>query len=312
MTVRNNSRGIALVIVLWVSALLAVIAGGFVSATSGESRIARNLVENAKSEALADAGINLAILKLLEPAGETAWRHDGTVQDVTVAGGQVAIMIEDEGGKVDLNHAPDEILRGVFASAGIGSDELDAIVDAVIDWRDTDNLRRLNGAEDSDYRAADRAYGAKDRPFEVLDELLHVLGMTPEIYAKAQPALTVYSGQAGIDFNTAPRQALLALPGVGVDDVETFLAARAVDDTTAITLFESIGDIRRFRGTANRSLFTIRALARTASGASFVREAVVQLRKGTRNPFEIRVWRRGAKASFDVTSPAGSAEAVQS
>ncbi len=312
MTVRNNSRGIALVIVLWVAALLAVIAGGFVSATSGESRIARNLVENAKSEALADAGIHLAILKLLEPAGETAWRHDGTVQDVTVAGGHVSIMIEDEGGKVDLNHAPDEILKGVFASAGIDSDRLDAIVDAVVDWRDTDDLRRLNGAEDRDYRAAGLAYGAKDRPFEVLDELLHVLGMTPEIYAKALPALTVYSGQARIDFNTAPRQALLALPGVGVDDVETFLAARAVNDATAIAVFESIGNIRRFRGRANGELFRIRALARTPSGASFVREAVVQLRKGTSNPFEIRVWRRGAKASFEVMPPAGSAAEVDS
>lgn len=312
MTVRDNSRGIALIIVLWVAALLAVIAGGFVSAMSGESRIARNLVDNAKSEALADAGINLAILKLLEPASETAWRHDGTVQDVTIAGGQVRITIEDEGGKVDLNHAPDEILKGVFASAGISSDKLDAIVDAINDWRDPDNLRRLNGAEDGDYRAAGRAYGAKDRPFEVIDELLHVLGMTPEIYAYARPALTVYSGKAGIDFNTAPRQALLALPGVGVDDVEAFLAARAVDDATAIALFESIGDIRRFRGTANQSLFRIRAMARTASGAGFVREAVVELRKGTTSAFEIRLWRRGTKASFDVAPPAGSAAEVDS
>ena len=62
-----NQSGIALVIVLWVIALLAVIAVSFTTATRGQANLVRNLVENAKAEALADAGLYRAIHGLLSP-----------------------------------------------------------------------------------------------------------------------------------------------------------------------------------------------------------------------------------------------------
>ncbi len=62
-----NQSGIALVIVLWVIALLAVVAVSFTTATRSQANLVRNLVENAKAEALADAGLYRAILGLLEP-----------------------------------------------------------------------------------------------------------------------------------------------------------------------------------------------------------------------------------------------------
>ena len=48
-----GARGIALVVVLWMLTLLAVIAASFTTTTRTETRLARNLVENAKAEALA-------------------------------------------------------------------------------------------------------------------------------------------------------------------------------------------------------------------------------------------------------------------
>ena len=63
----TGSRGIALLIVLWGLVLLAVIAAAFTTETRTEVTLARNLVENAKAQALADAGVHRAILELLAP-----------------------------------------------------------------------------------------------------------------------------------------------------------------------------------------------------------------------------------------------------
>ncbi len=50
-------RGIALVVVLWTLLLLSLIAAGFIAVTRTELRLARNALDNARAEALADAGV---------------------------------------------------------------------------------------------------------------------------------------------------------------------------------------------------------------------------------------------------------------
>ncbi len=58
-------RGLALVTVLWVLMLLALIAASFTKTTRLEINLTRNLIENAKAEALADAGVYRAIYAVL-------------------------------------------------------------------------------------------------------------------------------------------------------------------------------------------------------------------------------------------------------
>jgi len=50
-------RGLALVTVLWVLMLLALIAASFTRTTPAGINLARNPIESAKAEALADAGV---------------------------------------------------------------------------------------------------------------------------------------------------------------------------------------------------------------------------------------------------------------
>ena len=57
-----------------------------------------------------------------------------------------------------------------------------ALVDAIVDFRDEDDLHCLQGAEDRDYADAGLPRGAKDAAFEAVEELQQVLGMTREIY----------------------------------------------------------------------------------------------------------------------------------
>ena len=74
---RPGNRGIALVIVLWALTVIAVISANFTTSNRDGLLLARNTVERAKAEALADAGFNRAVLAIVNqeaepPAGEGA------------------------------------------------------------------------------------------------------------------------------------------------------------------------------------------------------------------------------------------------
>ena len=273
----SGQRGIALVAVLWGVAILSLIAMAFLADSRSQSTIARNLEENAKAQALADAGIYRAVAGLLtiDPAG--AWRADGTVYRLELGEGEVAITIADEGGKVDLNRAQDRLLAGLLRVMGEGEAEAEALVGAIRDFADADNRRRDSGAEDFDYAAAGRAWGAKDAPFESVAELQQVLGVARPLYDRLAPFLTVYSGRAQINPVVAPREVLLAMPGLGATQVDALLERRT-----------ELGNARlRSLGTA----FAIRAEAATAGGGAFIREAIVQRTADRRRPYLIREWR---------------------
>ncbi len=64
---RRGQRGLALVTVLWVLMLLSLVAASFTLTTRTEINVTRNLIENAKAKALADAGVYRAILGSLHP-----------------------------------------------------------------------------------------------------------------------------------------------------------------------------------------------------------------------------------------------------
>ncbi len=85
----------------------------------------------------------------------------------------------------------------------------------MIDWRTPKNTRSLNGATADDYRNAGYAWLPRGGPFQSVDELALVMGMTPQIFARVAPALTVYSHQRDFDLRVAPKEALLAVPGMG-------------------------------------------------------------------------------------------------
>ena len=319
---RRREQGVALVAVLWVVTLLAAIAASFVGTTRSESDLAFNQVENAKAEALADAGVQRAILAIfqeleaddegLDEAGEEAaddtgspdeagteaalptggptLAFDGRPYNWAFAGGVVRLSIQDEGGKIDLNGAPEELLQGLFESAGTDPAVAQALAAAVADFRDSDEERSPVGAEDLDYAAAGLSREAKDAPFTSVAELQQVLGMTRPLFDAVEPALTVYTQSRGIDPETAPPEALRALPQIGPAEVEAVLGARAAGEED---LEAYIASAEPFLTPISSAVYMIRAEARTAGGAVFVREAVVSLSAGGDLPYSLLAWRRG-------------------
>ena len=96
--------------------------------------------------------------------------------------GSITVKIENECGKVNINQADDKLLRMMVSGFGLSDTEIDIIVDSIIDWRDTDDFHRLNGAESDYYESLKRPYKAKNKGFDNVSELLLVRGITNEIY----------------------------------------------------------------------------------------------------------------------------------
>lgn len=209
----RTQRGVALILVLWLATLLTVVAGALALSARRESVLLRTARDHSEARALLEGALQYAWLRLHVPKSRGQWLSNGEVYEVVYGMGRVRLELRDEAGRVNLNMAKDSVLTTVFMTAGLSDDEAAKLTDAVADWRDSDELRRLNGAEAEDYRQAGREFGPRNRPFEAVEELRAVLGMNAELYQRLAPWLTVYSGQAGVNPRAAPAELLQALPG---------------------------------------------------------------------------------------------------
>ena len=286
-------RGIALISVLWVTTLLAVIASSFTSSARTENQLARNLVENAKAEALADGAVHRAVLGILELEPERAWRPDGTAYRLDYGEGAVVVRIFDEDAKVDLNVAPPELLAGVLRLLGLDDEQAEALADRIVDFRDEDDEPEPDGAEDPEYEAAGREGGALDRPLVTEAELLGVLGMSEALYQRLRPLVTVYSGAEGIDPSRASLDVLRAVPGMTPELAEAIRAAGPDVDPFELIDDDALFEIEVYFVPSREIMFRVVAEARTAGGGVFMREAVIELSGVPEQPFMVHTWGRG-------------------
>lgn len=217
----KNQSGVALMVVLWIIVLLTALATEFVSAMKTEVHTTRNYKEDIESYNLAKAGINLAMAELLKTArfhssnsaygfivgkvpilsnqpqvsnqanqtSEPVAEFDIIQRtDIPLGAGTVSYTIQDENGKVNVNTASRELLIKVLMISGVEVGELrDVIADSILDWIDSDDNFRLNGAETEYYQSLNPPYKPKNGAIHSVDELIRVKGITEEIlYGSAQ------------------------------------------------------------------------------------------------------------------------------
>jgi general secretion pathway protein K len=286
-------RGIALILVLWVITLLAVIAGSFVYGARNTALTTGNQVAIAKARALADAGVYRGLYELTKPTSDGArWNADGRTHDFSLDEGEIRLVMRDETARIDLNTASDDLLKGLLLSNGLDEEQANQVLDAILDWRDADELVRPQGAERDQYEAMGKPYIPANMEFRTVAELQSVIGVTPDLYRKLAGALTVYSRQAGINSTIAPRQVLLALPNATTENVDSYLAEREemlVAGLAPLTFPQAAG----FETGATAQVYNLRSLAKAAEGTQFVREAVVRLAQDPKRPFVIFIWQEG-------------------
>jgi general secretion pathway protein K len=284
----NKQQGIALVIVLWMLALLTILATGYSRMMRTETMLTANMVHSSQATSLAEAGINIAIVELLKPVLEQDWKTDGTPYEYELNNNIITVKIRAENGKIDLNTAPTELLYGLLKSVNETEEDLLPLLQAMLDWRDKNDQVRNHGAEDEYYRYAGLRYGAKDGPFNSLDELLLVKGFTPELYRKIKPALTIYSHQAEINLQSAPREVLLAVPYISTTEVDSYLEQREASNVSDRSVSLPGVDskyIARGKGT----VFSITSEAKINNTLARL-NVVVSLRRNEQQPYIILAW----------------------
>lgn len=265
----KSERGIALFLVLWVMALLTVIAGEFCYAMRTEVNITRNFKEETQTYYIAVSGLFWAIGELVvnefvprtvkAPDGEEQqedirWRINTDIPAIPFGEGQFKVERENESGKVNLNRAGGPLLKMMLNNFEIEDTDKNIIVDSIMDWRDKGNFHRVNGAKDDYYLSLPQPYKCKNGDFTSIEELLLVRGVTPEIfYGGLKDMVAVYQDKetgterdnlrrAGFDFNrininaASPRM-LRALPRMTEDMVQAIMKYREKKD------FRSLSDL---------------------------------------------------------------------
>jgi len=305
---RRGERGIALIIVLWITIMLTVIAGGFAFAMRSEAMSARNALSLAQARAAANGAVERMAFELARPRYPTSWGSDGQPRAWRDGDVQIVASAVDESAKIDLNSAPDALLKGLIEKVGGADPDATAkIVDAIQDWRDPDDVKRPNGAEEADYKMAGLKQKPANMPFETVSELARVLGMTPAIYARVAGSVTVNSRQPGINAMTATRDVLLALPSATPEAVDAYVTQRA----EALAAKLPVPPFPPASGFAAGAVpvWRIRAEARVPDGVTFAREAVVRPSGDARRPLLTLSWQDGvtvaAPAALAPEAPAG-------
>jgi general secretion pathway protein K len=276
--------------VLWMTALLAVLALGFLGSTRTGLQIAHNDYELAKARAIADAGVSLALLGLLDSTAENQWQADGEERIFSYGDGTIRIRLQDEAGKVDLNVAPSELIAGVFRALGVDDAESVRLAAAITEWK---LLRRAAWGE-----AGKRFTG----PFLSIDELRLIPGIPASIAREAALFFTVYSGRERVDALTAPAAVLRGIPTANPREVEAFIAERARLGPLP-GLLPPLTGAQGYLAHAALQAVTIRSAGISESGTSFIRECVVWLTRVPRAPYRVLEWRAGRRDESEAKSP---------
>jgi general secretion pathway protein K len=295
----RRQEGIALVLVIWTLTVLMVIAASFSFSTKTAALSTFQIKEEAKAASLAEAGVEFGIMKLLhkkaDPAALDAWKTDGSEYGHKMEGGGFGISVLDESGRVDINRSAPVILMTLMDSMGVQSGARDVIVDSIQDWKDGDNLHRLNGAEDEYYLSLPKPYRAKNANFDTVDELLLVRGVTEDIlYGDSKRKgisefLTVNAKDGRVNLNSAPGEVLLSVPGMTGEAADAIILRRQAAPLTDADIkslagegFELMAGYITFSG---GDIYSIESTGFTGQGRGYKIKTIVKIESADKYRF---------------------------
>lgn len=279
----NSQRGVAIVAVMWIVSALAILASVVAYATRVELRQTQLLRDRAVVAALGDGAINLAIAGMQSgsPAGDgLLWRR------YTIDGTTVHVRLIPATGLINLNTAPETLLRDTFQyAAGINEEHALSLAHRVIDWRDADDDPLPQGAENEDYYAAGRPEGARNGLFVVNEDLRQVLGLSPDIYDSLSGLINVYpSGNSGVNPAAAPPEVLAILARGNDEAVQHVEDMRQLDEPAK----DYSGLAQEYIESGSATVYRIEAYIQTGDGQYMSRVRWVDITRGFgRYPWQI-------------------------
>lgn len=281
----EQSRGVALIAVLWLLALLTLLATSAVALSTSHRRAVQRLTQSVELDARADSAIRVTLLRIMAPSTPNERVPAGVLQRVDVPGGAVDVTVERDLGLIDINTASPSLIFAVFAASGVAEEQAHSLADRIEDWKDTDDTTRERGAERREYAAAGLRYTPRNGPFESVQEVRQVLGAA-DIDESLIGAFTVYSHA------DAPLE--IAAP-------ETVKRALAVADERQLDGHRWKADATPASGEAPTLIGEVLRVRACVSARTFerCRLAIVRLTGSTSTPMQVFAWQLAAKNSAD-------------
>ena len=225
---RRNKNGTILITSLWILTILSIFAIGIGFRASIEARLSKYNMDRLKALYLAKAGIykaqailskdNNSYDSLLEcgiilPSDKdikdifTTKTDDGAFVGSYNEEDKTYYGMMDEARKININKIPEKVPQTVLENLlGKGNEEVAA---SIINWRSS--LRLPNGAGDDYYKSLTPPYECKHADFSILEELMLVKGVTPELFNSIKDYITIYGLDGKVNINTATKKVMLAM-----------------------------------------------------------------------------------------------------
>ena len=223
----GSDRGIALLLVLWALVLLGTLALGFSWSMRTEAMAARNGIDETRAWFQARTGVNRAVVLLASRSADNVLAASIAGEDGDVSYG---IRVESESGKVDVNLVGEAVLLEILKKGGLPEEEAEGVRDAILDWRDEDDVPRPRGAERAEYAQMTEPITPRNGKIRGIGELMYVKGVTKDFHeAFLSRVFTAHGNAARLNFLRAPEIVLRSLPGVSPEAADRIVAGRRAE-----------------------------------------------------------------------------------
>ena len=251
-TDNGKQKGFALVVVIMIMLLVSFLAAQLILSVRTNQQIAFHARARAIGLCLAQGGLNLGIFRLLDKPLEEMDAGDealllGYSYDASLENGKIDYYVVNESGKIDLNNLNKPLTNLFLDYMEIGDEQKSIIVDSVLDWRDANDLHRLNGAEGDYYEALDDPYLPRNGPIQDPSEFFLVKG-TEELTGrfKASDVFTVHNSRGQVNFNSLTPFMLDFLTEEDEEKKEAYREAQETHATLTAALARKILGDERF------------------------------------------------------------------
>lgn len=227
LTMKNNRQGSILIHTLWILALLLLMSVSLSIRTSIHLNLAKNHRNQKCGYLLAQAGIHQTIYNLLQKNSlseknstessdiienqKPFWVYDESkFQKIEFPSGYYSIFykvqdpihmkkitvfgIQDEERLLNINSLDEEFYKG--------HDYDSEIYSPILDWIDSDDQEKRDGAENNYYHHIEPPYNTKNSAIEFFEEMPLIYQMEDENIKKFKDSFTIY-GSGKVNFNTA-------------------------------------------------------------------------------------------------------------
>lgn len=216
----QNEKGMALLLVLVIVALLSALLAEFSFSTLVDLRATETFRDRTRSYYLARGGIEAARMILRED--KNGFDHPSEfwgdpMANVPAGEGDVSLTISDLSGHFNVNSVADNRgnpLPGYHRFIALCEQVLEIdrlqvqeLADSLVNWLNADRSKVT--PDDSYYNNLQPAYRRKGAALDTLEELYLVRGFEAQIVRQLQPYLRV-AGEDQININTAPAEVLYA------------------------------------------------------------------------------------------------------